>query len=464
MPAKTRAPLIEGLSLDWESLNNGYLTTQYYTTAIDHGTPGSEVVIGGTQDNGVTFTSSAAPEAPWTILRGGDGAFTEITDGGEQFYYATAATFGVYRSPSTGNLFQPTEITPTAGRLGLFLTPFRLDPHDQKIMYLPSQRTLFRNSNLTAIPDRPNAGPTDINWDTFDHATEHYITALGMSGAMPRRLYYAGFLSDQSTRLLYLSNPHQGQPVPVEITGSNFPNYPFSPPINCIEVDPRDANKVLVVFASYGVLSIYATDDGGQTWTPVSGNLEENPDGTGSGPSVRWVETLYVDDQPVYLAGTSVGLFSSTRLDGMNTIWSPEGRDTIGNVVVPMIDVRQSDGFVSVATHGNGIYTTYITEVPEVATSLADPVSVPESFELLPAYPNPFNMATTLPYHLPRAGMVTASVYNLSGQKIETMFHEWQQAGRQELQWEAGEVASGVYFIRLDFGDASQVARVVLQK
>ena len=33
---------------------------------------------------------------------------------------------------------------------------------------------------------------------------------------------------------------------------------------------------------------MFAAEDGGQNWTPVSGNLEENPDGTGSGPSVRW--------------------------------------------------------------------------------------------------------------------------------------------------------------------------------
>ena len=41
---------------------------------------------------------------------------------------------------------------------------------------------------------------------------------------------------------------------------------------------------MLVVFPNYGVISIFASDDGGAHWTPVAGNLEENPNGSGSGP------------------------------------------------------------------------------------------------------------------------------------------------------------------------------------
>jgi len=48
----------------------------------------------------------------------------------------------------------------------------------------------------------------------------------------------------------------------------------------------------------------------------------------------------------------------------MNTIWVQKGPETIGNVVVDMIDVRQSDGFVVVGTHGNGVYSTYVTHLP----------------------------------------------------------------------------------------------------
>lgn len=450
-------------SLEWESLNNGYLTTQFYTVAIDHGTPGSEAVIGGTQDNGVVYTSSPDPEAPWRGLAGGDGGYTAMSDGGGYFYYALAATYRVFRHSFPDGGEQRTEITPASGRLGLWLTIFQLDPHDQKMMYLPSRTTLWRNSDMTAIPHQLPPVPTEVNWETLDNVKDHYITALGMSEAEPRRLYYAGAFvgAEAAERVFYLDDPQEGQPVPVDITGENFPFYPFSPFISCIAVDPRDADKVMVIFPSYGVLSIYASENGGESWTPVSGNLEENPDGTGSGPSVRWVSILYVQEQPVYFAGTSVGLFSTTKLDGMNTTWVPEAATTIGNVVVDMIDVRQSDGFVAVATHGNGIYSTYTTEVP---TSISESVLKPETFELFSAYPNPFNASTTIRYQLPGAGFVTANVYNIRGQKIETLFKGRQQAGKQELLWNAGNVASGAYFIQVSFENTTKVKKVVLQK
>ena len=452
-----------GENLAWTSLDNGYLTTQYYTVAIDHGTPGSESIVGGTQDNGVTYTSSPNPTTPWQIIFGGDGATVAITDGGQYVYHANAATFKIFRNAPPFGAQQRTEVTPTGVPLGLWLTIFKLDAFDQKIMYLASQQALWRNSDLTAIPHQDAGGTTDVNWDSFENVTTHYIHSLGMSGAEPRRLYYsaADVSADAEEKVFYLDNPQSGQPTPVDITGENFPDFPYTPHINCIAVDPRDANKVMVVFSSYGVLSIFASDDGGGSWTPVSGNLEENPDGTGSGPSVRWLSILYVQDQPVYLAGTSVGLFSSAKLDGMNTKWSPEAATSIGNVVVDMIDVRQSDGFVAVATHGNGVYSTYITTVP---TAVEEQVEQPEAFEIVSTYPNPFATSTTVAYELPRAGVVSAGVFDIRGRKVATLFEGMQQAGRQELRWNPGSAADGVYFVTVDFGGSTQVKKIVLER
>ena len=67
----------------WESLNNGYLTTQFYTVAIDHGTQGSEMISGGMQDNGCMFTTSSNFLDHWENLMWGDGGFTANTSGGE---------------------------------------------------------------------------------------------------------------------------------------------------------------------------------------------------------------------------------------------------------------------------------------------------------------------------------------------------------------------------------------------
>jgi photosystem II stability/assembly factor-like uncharacterized protein len=449
--------------IEWQSLNSGYLTSQFYSVTIDHGTPHDETILGGTQDNAFLYTKSSNPQHPWeAIFRGSmDGGFVTISDSGEYFYASQAGSFAMWRFDFSDSQLRWTEITPeqiTGG--SLWLPPFVLDAHVQRIMYLPYRDQLWRNSDLTEIPFVFPPVPTDINWEQLENVTGSTITALGMSKGEPRRLYFATYDWTYG-KLFKLDNPHEGQPIPVEITGSNFPYYPYSPMTGCIAVDPQDANKLLVAFPNYGVISIYLSEDGGSTWAPVAGNLEESPNGSGSGPSVRWVSILYVDEQPVYFAGTSVGLFSTTKLDSMNTVWVQEGATTIGNVVVDMIDVRQSDGFVVVGTHGNGVYSTYVTELP---TEVGAIFNQPKTFELFPAYPNPFNGTTTIRFRLPKSGRVRLNVYNIMGEEIEALIDGYLQAGARNIQWSADRVASGTYFIRLDFERSFESQKVVLLK
>lgn len=452
-----------GPKIDWESLNNGYVTTQFYAIALDHGTEGSETILGGTQDNSWLFTTTPDPLTPWTSIWKGsmDGGFVAISDGGQYYYTSQAATFHLFRRWFPSGVHHFTEVTPCSTLGGsLWLPPFILDPHDTKMMYLPWRKEIWRNSDLTEIPEIVPGQPTDVNWTQLDSAKDYYTSALAMSPAEPRRLYYGS----QDGHLFKLDNPHQGQPVPVEITGVNFPYYPYCPYIHCIAVDPEDIDKVIVAFPSYGVISMYASEDGGTSWTPVAGNLEEYPDGSGAGPSVRWVSILYVEGKPIYFAGTSVGLFSATDLDGMNAVWVQEGATTIGNVVIDMIDVRQSDGFVVVGTHGNGVYSTHITQHPSAVEEEEEESHPIASFALYPAYPNPFNLETTIRFNLPKQGVAKLKVYNALGQEVTTLVDGHLRAGEHQVRWTADNVASGTYLIRLSFEDYSETQKVVLLK
>ena len=101
------------------------------------------------------------------------------------------------------------------------------------------------------------------------------------------------------------------------------------------------------------------------------GNLEENPDGTGSGPGVYGVE-IYPSNPPVYFAGTSAGLFSTSALSGITTTWEMEGAETLGNVIINQIQARPYDGLIAVATHGNGIWTTHLAPVEGVGVAQED--------------------------------------------------------------------------------------------
>lgn len=92
----------------------------------------------------------------------------------------------------------------------------------------------------------------------------------------------------------------------------------------------------------------------------------------------------------------------------------------------------------------------WISAVYSIPTS-AEPqdTGLAGRFQLGQNYPNPFNPSTVIEYHLPHSAEVRLEVFNLMGQRI-TLLHEGiQQAGRHQVQFDASDLAGGVYFYKL---------------
>ncbi|HED11677.1 MAG TPA: T9SS type A sorting domain-containing protein, partial [Caldithrix abyssi] len=73
----------------------------------------------------------------------------------------------------------------------------------------------------------------------------------------------------------------------------------------------------------------------------------------------------------------------------------------------------------------------------------------PQTFQLLQNYPNPFNPVTRIRYVLSRAATVELSVYDLMGRKVGLLAQGLKQAGTHEVIFNAGALASGIYFYKL---------------
>jgi hypothetical protein len=340
-------------SVQWTSLNNGYFNTQFYTIAIDHGRFGNLNTIGGMQDNGTYFTNNTVATAGWINEFGGDGAYCAIADSGTSTYVSSQQG-NIYRFlvDDVGNYDYWAKVTPTTGGSFLFVHPFTLDPNNQRRMYLPVGNTLWRNNDLTGIPWYTSSTTTK-NWDSLQSTriTGIVYTAVAVA-KFPANRVYAG---TSDGRVYRLENANVGSPTPVDIySGKGLPiAY-----VNCIAADPSNGDKALLVFTNYGVQSIFSTTDAGGSWTPAGGNLEEDPaTGAGGGPSVRWAAVLPPGGRTTYFVGTSVGLYSTTSLNGISTVWSQEGSSTIGNLPINMIDIRSSDGYIVAATHGGGVFS-----------------------------------------------------------------------------------------------------------
>ena len=76
-------------------------------------------------------------------------------------------------------------------------------------------------------------------------------------------------------------------------------------------------------------------------------------------------------------------------------------------------------------------------------------IGAPEAFMLEQNYPNPINPTTEIKYRLANAGNVTLKVFNEVGQEVATLVNERLEAGTYTARWNAGSVASGMYFYRL---------------
>jgi hypothetical protein len=94
----------------------------------------------------------------------------------------------------------------------------------------------------------------------------------------------------------------------------------------------------------------------------------------------------------------------------------------------------------------------------------SQPVALPAKFTLSQNYPNPFNPATLIEYTLPQESRVTLKVYNTLGQEIATLVDEVQPAGYRSVTWNGRDMASGVYFYRLQAGDFGDLKRMLLVK
>jgi hypothetical protein len=147
-------------------------------------------------------------------------------------------------------------------------------------------------------------------------------------------------------------------------------------------------------------------------------------------PDTNWTK----DTIDANLPGANVLAVSDVDEDGMD------------DVIVP--------GTSSVVWYKN----PYITSI-ELFSDI-----VPTSHVLSQNYPNPFNPSTTIKYQIPELSFATLKVYDVLGNEISTLFNAEKPAGSYEVELNASNLPSGIYFYRLQAGDFVETKKMVLMK
>ncbi|MCK5127002.1 MAG: T9SS type A sorting domain-containing protein [candidate division Zixibacteria bacterium] len=178
--------------------------------------------------------------------------------------------------------------------------------------------------------------------------------------------------------------------------------------------------------------------------------------------------SLPVSGATVYVTatGSTGGSYNGvTGTDGTVTFRTSTGlKKPIGEWCFEVTDVTHATNSYESASN----VATYTCESGIVYGENGEVIAVnpnlPSEFSLLQNHPNPFNPVTTIAFTLPEAMYVRLDVFNIMGQRVTTLVDGVKEAGYHSVSWGGGNVASGVYFYKIQAGVNSETRKMVLMK
>jgi hypothetical protein len=187
---------------------------------------------------------------------------------------------------------------------------------------------------------------------------------------------------------------------------------------------------------------------------------------------------VVVDDDLLQATVTITGIQASPYWAGHGNLRfeNPNTVDQYGNMTVSGIAVVETvpsgDLQITGAAGGIHLYPTSMGQVPCDAIAhggVTKQAALPLAFTLAQNRPNPFNASTIIEFSLPEAAFTTLDVYNVLGQRVTTLMNDYTEAGPYSIFWNGrdehgNQVASGLYFCRLQSGNHADSKKMVLMK
>ncbi len=349
---------ITAANVAWTSLNNNYVTYQYYHADISP-VVGSSAIAGGAQDNGTTANTSGSS---FSSIFGGDGCQTAIIS------YASASSFNIIASSQSGNLVRLTgpslgfTIYPATSGAGIFVTYFQLDQDNTNYLYYADNAAMYRTRNAANLTSTAEGDPA-TSWQKMTGlglvgnircmatSRDNTYGCLDYTASDPNRKLYFGTTAGRIYRL--------NDPAFVASTTAAVNITPPTATVNSlcssIAVNPFDDNEIIATFSNYGVISVFQTFNANSA-TPTWNAIE----GPASGPvalgSARSSIIARIGSTTTYIVGNSTGLYSTQALSGAATVWDQVSPNDINFAVCQYMRLRADDNRIVLATHGNGMY------------------------------------------------------------------------------------------------------------
>ncbi|MBM81845.1 MAG: hypothetical protein CMJ78_14815 [Planctomycetaceae bacterium] len=332
---------------DWFSLAGDLSVTEFHD--IDYDTI-SNIVIGGTQDNG-TLEQLAAGEGRFRQITGGDGGDVQVDDvtlaaSGQSIRYSSFQFLrGFRRRVIDANNNVVSTAFPAlavqgggAAIAGQFSTPVQLNAVDPTRLIIGGGNSTYESLDMgdTVTEVGPGIG---VNSGSGDDA----ISYGGFMGGVPNE------------EVLYVGS---GNEVFVRLAGTGAPTptaFPGGVPRDIV-LDPTNFMNAYVVSAG----SVFQTLDGGGTWTNITGNIPDN--------DLRSIEFIPGADPAVVVGGRTGVSRMSTATPGT---WIDFGGDTVPTVPVWDMAYDAQDNVLVLGTLGRGAFVLTFADVAPSPSNLA---------------------------------------------------------------------------------------------
>ncbi|MBZ0203453.1 MAG: T9SS type A sorting domain-containing protein [Ignavibacteria bacterium] len=176
------------------------------------------------------------------------------------------------------------------------------------------------------------------------------------------------------------------------------------------------------------------------------------------------IKVLSGNSHPSLLMGSFNGRVYTYEYNGTNFVKDYENLSYPGAAVrrVYWLPTTTYDGYFNTwsGTNSNGTFYIYKKDLPLGVQNNSFPIG----FSLSQNYPNPFNPVTSIFYELSEYSDVSIGIYGVDGKFIKELFNDHKTPGRYKVEFNAADLASGIYFYKLTVNGNSDTKKMMLIK
>ena len=214
---------------------------------------------------------------------------------------------------------------------------------------------------------------------------------------------------------------------------------------------PNETGELKIFAGTYS--GVYLSTNNGTNWTQLN-----------AGPN-RSVYSLAISQNEMsgtnLFAGTFLGGVFQSNNNGVNWTAINTGLPYENDYIFSLAILGQYI-FAGTANLDGGVWRRPLSELVTSVEVTDD--KLPTHFSLLQNYPNPFNPSTTISYTLSTSDFVSLKVYDVLGNEVAILVDEEKPAGSYEVEFDATDLSSGIYFYQLQAGSFIETKKMILMK